>query len=90
MLPAYNEEENLPRLLDDLASRTELMKRTYRAVIVDDGSQEWTAAIVDAYEGPVPVEVIRLGENQGPGAAFRVGFDLALRTCSDDALNRHA
>jgi dolichol-phosphate mannosyltransferase len=86
VLPAYNEEANLPRLLDDLASRTELMKRTYRVVIVDDGSQDSTAAIVDAYEGPVPVEVIRLGENQGPGAAFRVGFDAALRTCSDDAL----
>ena len=27
-----------------------------------------------------------MGENQGPGAAFRAGFDAALAQCSDDAL----
>jgi dolichol-phosphate mannosyltransferase len=27
-----------------------------------------------------------MGRNQGPGAAFRAGFDSALETCSDDAL----
>jgi dolichol-phosphate mannosyltransferase len=86
VLPAYNEEENLPRLLEDFAVRTELLARTSRVLIVDDGSQDATADLVDAYEGDVPAEVIRMGENQGPGAAFRAGFDAALAQCSDDAL----
>jgi dolichol-phosphate mannosyltransferase len=86
VLPAYNEEENLPRLLEDFALRPELLARTSRVLIVDDGSEDATADLVDAYEGDVPAEVIRMGENQGPGAAFRAGFDAALAQCSDDAL----
>jgi dolichol-phosphate mannosyltransferase len=86
VLPAYNEEENLPRLLEDFAVRPELLARTSRVLIVDDGSQDATADLVDAYDGEVPAEVIRMGENQGPGAAFRAGFDAALADCSDDAL----
>jgi dolichol-phosphate mannosyltransferase len=86
VLPAYNEEENLPRLLEDFAVRPELLARTSRVLIVDDGSEDATADLVDAYDGDVPAEVIRMGENQGPGAAFRAGFDAALEQCSDDAL----
>jgi dolichol-phosphate mannosyltransferase len=86
VLPAYNEEENLPRLLADFAERPELLARTARVLIVDDGSEDATAEVVDAYDGPVPAEVIRLGVNQGPGAAFRTGFDEALERCSEDAL----
>ena len=86
VLPAYNEEANLPRLLDDLASRTELMKRTYRVVIVDDGSQDSTAAIVDAYEGPCSRRGDPPRRKPGAGCGVPVGFDAALRTCSDDAL----
>jgi dolichol-phosphate mannosyltransferase len=86
VLPAYNEEENLPRLLDDFAQRTDLLARTSRVLIVDDGSSDATADLVDAYEGPVPAEVLRMGQNQGPGAAFRAGFDDALSRCGDDAL----
>jgi dolichol-phosphate mannosyltransferase len=86
VLPAYNEEENLPRLLEDFAVRRDLLARTSRVLIVDDGSQDSTADLVDAYDGDVPAEVIRMGQNQGPGAAFRAGFDAALAQCSDDAL----
>jgi dolichol-phosphate mannosyltransferase len=86
VLPAYNEEENLPRLLADFEARPDLLARTARVLIVDDGSQDGTADMVDAYDGAVPAEVIRLGVNQGPGAAFRTGFAAALERCSDDAL----
>ena len=49
-----------------------------RVIIVDDGSSDGTAALVERYDGPLPVELVRLGENQGPGAAFRAGFEAAL------------
>ena len=82
VLPAYNEEENLPRLLLDFESRPELLARTTRVLIVDDGSEDGTAEVVERYDGPVPAEVIRLVPNQGPGAAFRAGFDAALERCA--------
>ena len=86
VLPAFNEEENLPRLLADFAERPQLLARTARVLVVDDGSEDATAEIVEGYEGPVPAELIRLHANQGPGAAFRAGFDEALSRCSQNAL----
>jgi dolichol-phosphate mannosyltransferase len=86
VIPAYNEEENLPRLFADLEGRPGLFSAGSRIIIVDDGSQDATADIVEAYDGPLRVELVRLGRNQGPGAAFRAGFDAALERCSDETL----
>jgi dolichol-phosphate mannosyltransferase len=86
VIPAYNEEENLPRLLADLENRPELFPAGSRVLIVDDGSSDRTADVVSAYRGPVPVELLQLGRNQGPGAAFRTGFAAALERCDDEAL----
>jgi dolichol-phosphate mannosyltransferase len=86
VVPAFNEEANLPRLFADLESRPALFPPGSRLFIVDDGSQDDTAAIVDRYSGPLPAEVIRLGRNQGPGAAFRAGFAAALEECDGEAL----
>lgn len=86
VIPAYNEVENLPRLFSDLEARPELFPQGSRLIIVDDGSVDGTADLVDGYAGPLPAEVIRLGRNQGPGAAFRAGFAAALGTCGPQAL----
>jgi dolichol-phosphate mannosyltransferase len=86
VIPAFNEERNLPRLFADLESRPGLFSAASRIIVVDDGSKDATADIVARYDGPLPVELVRLGRNQGPGAAFRAGFASALETCSDDAL----
>lgn len=86
VIPAYNEEANLPRLLRDLEDRPALFPPGSRVLVVDDGSQDGTADIVETYSGPLEAEVIRLGRNQGPGAAFRAGFAAALERCSGEAL----
>jgi dolichol-phosphate mannosyltransferase len=86
VVPAYNEQENLPRLLADLERRPALFPPGSRVVIVDDGSEDATTALVRSYAGPLTVELVELGRNQGPGAAFRAGFAAALRGCPDDAL----
>ncbi len=86
VVPAFNEEANLPRLFADLESRPALFPPGSRLLVVDDGSQDETAAIVERYRGPLPAEVIRLGRNQGPGAAFRAGFVAALERCRGEAL----
>jgi dolichol-phosphate mannosyltransferase len=86
VIPAFNEEENLPRLLQDLEARPALFPPESRVLVVDDGSEDGTAAVVEDYAGPLLVELIQLGENRGPGAAFRAGFSAALERCCDDAL----
>jgi dolichol-phosphate mannosyltransferase len=86
VIPAYNEEANLPRLFADLERRPGLFSASSRLLMVDDGSRDATAAIIEGYDGPLPVELVSLGRNQGPGAAFRAGFREALAHCSDDAL----
>jgi dolichol-phosphate mannosyltransferase len=86
IVPAYNEAENLPRLLADLERRPELFRHGGRVIVVDDGSTDGTAELAEAHDGAVDVNVVRLGTNQGPGAAFRAGFDTALAAFGDDAL----
>jgi dolichol-phosphate mannosyltransferase len=86
VVPAFNEAENLPRLLADLEQRVELFTNGGRVIIVDDGSSDGTAELAEAHNGAVPVDVVRLGTNQGPGAAFRAGFDAALEGCGAEAL----
>ena len=86
VIPALNEEQNLPRLFADLESRPELFPAGSRVIIVDDGSSDRTPEIVLRYSGPLPLELLRFEQNRGPGAAFRAGFAAALETCPDDAL----
>jgi dolichol-phosphate mannosyltransferase len=86
VIPAFNEEENLPNLFTDLAETSDLLGPGSRIFIVDDGSSDETQSIVREYDGPLPVELVRLEVNQGPGAAFRSGFRSALACAGPEAL----
>ncbi|HMJ36863.1 MAG TPA: glycosyltransferase family 2 protein [Baekduia sp.] len=82
VIPAYNEEGNLPRLLADLEARPELWRGGH-VVIVDDGSRDATADLAAAYDGPVPLVLARQLRNQGAGRAFDRGFRIALGLTGD-------
>jgi dolichol-phosphate mannosyltransferase len=84
VVPALNEEENLPRLFGDLEARPHLFTERSRVIVVDDGSTDGTAGLVRSYSGPLEVELLPLGRNLGPGAAFRAGFAAALERCEGD------
>ena len=86
VIPAFNEEENLPTLFADLAEVRDLLGAGSRIFVVDDGSTDSTAALVASYAGDLPVELVRLAVNEGPGAAFRSGFQVALECADPDAL----
>lgn len=85
VIPAFNEEDNIPRLLADLEGRPQLFPERSRVFIVDDGSTDRTAELVSNYDGSLPVELVRLEQNQGPGAAFRAGFGKALLSIPGEA-----
>jgi len=86
VVPAYNEAANLPNLFRDLEARPGLFPDGSSLIVVDDGSADETAAVVSAYAGSLPVQLVRLDENGGPGAAFRAGFLAALERAGDDSL----
>lgn len=76
VLPAYNEERDLPELLPRI--RAALEARTdYRILVVDDGSHDATAEIVTAFARTMPVTLIQHPVNQGLGAAIRTGLKAA-------------
>lgn len=76
LLPAYNEEKDLPGLLNRIDEALNAIEG-YQILIVDDGSQDNTADIVKAAEKTMPVTLIQHPENLGLGAAIRTGLKAA-------------
>jgi glycosyltransferase involved in cell wall biosynthesis len=68
-VPAWNEEENLPAVLDELSQ--ELPQADI--LVVDDGSTDRTAEIASGHGA----EVISFGENRGLPAGIAAGYGYA-------------
>lgn len=76
VLPAYNEERDLPALLPRIREALAPFS-TYRVLIVDDASTDATADIAMAFARTMPVRLIRHRRNGGLGAAIRTGLKAA-------------
>jgi glycosyltransferase involved in cell wall biosynthesis len=70
-IPAWNEEQNLPGVLDEIARELPEVD----VLVVDDGSTDGTASVARAH-GAV---VLGFPENRGLRAAIAAGYDYALR-----------
>ena len=77
-LPAYNEEESLPPLLESIRAALEPQDIDYAVIVVDDGSRDATAAIAREASENGPVELVMHAKNQGLAAAIRTGLAAAL------------
>ena len=77
IIPAYNEELRLPKMLDECLQFLEGRKSSYEVIIVDDGSKDTTTEVglgyVDKY-GCEKVRVLSLAKNRGKGGAVRMGM----------------
>jgi glycosyltransferase involved in cell wall biosynthesis len=67
IVPAYNEEQGLPVVLENLNS---LLDETYEVIVVDDGSSDGTRKAAQAGH----CRVISHAVNRGKGAAMRTGI----------------
>ena len=70
VLAAYNEASCIEEELDKIRSALDATSFSYEIIVVDDGSSDATARIVEGYER---VELIRHRVNQGSGAARKTG-----------------
>ncbi|WP_141581409.1 glycosyltransferase [Actinomadura sp. WMMA1423] len=77
VVPAYNEADRLPAGLDLLCAKLAGLPVRAAVIVVDNASTDGTAGIVESFEGPVPVRLVRC-ERRGKGAAVRAGL-LATR-----------
>ncbi len=79
-LPAYNEEDALPPLLDRFVTlREEGQLTEFKVMVVDDGSTDRTAEIVSTYhDSHLWIELVAHPHNMGLSQAIQTGFKAAL------------
>lgn len=78
VVPAYNESRRLGPALDQLvADLDRLGPAQWQVVVVDDGSTDGTAAVVDGRPADDRVVLVSSGRNRGKGAALRQGAAVA-------------
>ena len=77
VFPVYNEEENLPILLDEIRAALDGKIWRYEVVAVDDGSRDRSVEVLRSLQQKHPMlRILRLEKNSGQTAAL----DAAWRT----------
>jgi dolichol-phosphate mannosyltransferase len=76
VVPVYNERDNLPLLVEEIARA--LAGRRYEIVAVDDGSTDGSLDVLKTLKRTRPeLHVLAFAENAGQTAAFAAGFAAA-------------
>src|SRR3990172_6758280 len=78
VLPAYNEEESLPILLERLELSLEEAGLVGDVLVVNDGSTDNTARVVRSYVGEFAVRLLDLRPNHGLAGAIKAGLFAAV------------
>jgi len=73
VIPAYNEEQRIGVVLDNLLVNVVLWNIDYEVIVVDDGSKDKTAEIIKRHN----VQLIQHEQNKGYGAALKTGIRFA-------------
>ena len=76
VIPAYNEEANLRRLMERLRPVMQQMGTEHEIVFVDDGSRDNTLSILKSFLIYPEVRVVELTRNYGQHAAIFSGFSI--------------
>ncbi|KAI4462775.1 glycosyl transferase [Holotrichia oblita] len=81
VIPAYNEEERLPVMLDEcidfLEDNVQSNGLTYEIIVVSDGSKDKTVEVAQKYISKLGLEKMRVLDlitNRGKGGAVRLGI----------------
>ena len=79
VVPLYNEEESLPHLVQQLLDALRPSGERFELVLVNDGSSDGTATVLQRLSAEVPELVaVLLRKNYGQTAAMAAGFDAAV------------
>ncbi len=87
LLPAYNEESSLKKLVPQIAQTLLPWKMPFEICVVNDGSRDGTAALLEAYPLEWGVRCLSHSTNRGYGAALRTGYIwMAQHARADEAV----
>src|SRR3990172_7796346 len=79
IVPVYNEEKNLPLLIDSIQDTFNSLPYTWEVVLVDDGSEDGSLQVLTqlAEKSPEHLRVVSFRRNFGQTAAIAAGLDYA-------------
>jgi glycosyltransferase involved in cell wall biosynthesis len=78
VIPVYNEEESVDRLLEEVHAALKPTGLVYEIVLIDDGSSDRTFALLSEHAKRDPsLVVVKFRRNFGQTAAMQAGFDHA-------------
>lgn len=83
-LSAYNEGETIGSLLESLINFFSKYKKSYRVLLVNDGSSDNTRNIAESYLKKMPIKIIDHKKNKGLGEAFKTGLSEAVKLGKKD------
>ncbi len=76
VIPVYNEEASLPRLVERLRTVMTGMGRPYEIIFVDDGSRDNSLTMLRGFTRWPEIKVVELTRNYGQHAAVFSGFSV--------------
>ena len=83
VIPAYNEEENIQKVVEDWYPVIEKCGSDSRLVIIDDGSKDNTYALLKECAKTRPQMIALTKENSGHGATVLYGYRYAIEHGAD-------
>lgn len=83
IIPAYNEEDNIRRVVKDWYPVVTKYGENSRLVIIDDGSKDSTYEILQEMAKERPLLIPLTKENKGHGATVLYGYKYALENGAD-------
>ena len=76
VIPVYNEEENLPALMQRLMPVMQGLRKSFEIIFIDDGSRDNSLQILKGFTQNTQVKVVELTRNYGQHAAIIAGFSI--------------
>jgi dolichol-phosphate mannosyltransferase len=84
VLPAYNEEQALPPLLSNIVKTFEEEGKSFKIIVVNDGSRDNTLNVANELSKTLPVIVVDNGVNRGLAETLKNGLIHALKLAHPD------
>lgn len=84
LLPSYNEEKDLPNLLESFKNLFEKIDIEYEVVVINDGSDDGTEYAAKQWIDKLNIKIINHNMNLGLGVAVNTGLTFFQKSCKDD------